>query len=143
MQALFQGKNYRVRREGKNRYEFRSPYTLQLGTAAEIEKLISDQMTGARKSAIELAAARQMLKQAAAQEGPVASAVPASPVAIAAPPTPPVAPAPTRAPAPRRTPKPHHVAVIPLGDGKKPKRMPNGLGYLRALMAQESSQNVR
>ncbi len=138
--TTFQGKSIRVRRESKNRYEFRSPYTVQFGTAAEIERLISDHMSAARHSAIELAAARHSLKMVAAEDG---VALETKPVLAPAPVVTAPAPVVTSSPAPARTPrvptprrKSHSVEVVSFDASNKPKRRPNGLAYLRQLMAQ-------
>lgn len=156
---MFQGRNFRVRRESKGRYEFRSQYTLQYGTASEIATLITDQMSEAQRSAIELAVAKLKLKQAAAIEdgATILESVKTAPVTQ---PIPTAAPVRAPEPGPRavarytaaskhRTSR-HRVQVVeyatptaPPTEPPKPKRRPNSLSYLMALREQEALENAQ
>jgi hypothetical protein len=153
---MFQGRSFRVRRESNNRYEFRSQYTLQYGTAAEIAKLITDQMGEAQRNAIELAVAKQKLRQIATTEdgATILDLVKTAPVSQ---PIPSAAPVRAPEPGPRAVARyaaaskhratRHRVQVVeyvtPSIEPPKPKRRPNSLSYLKALREQEALENAQ
>lgn len=147
---LFQGQNFRVIRHAKNRYEFRSPYSITYGTATEIAKLITDQTAYAQQSELELGKARRAVLLSALADGvaitkevpPKEPAPEPEPATVSSPPAPP--PARPASPAPKR--RRSHVAVVenvtttsPSDPAKrKPRRY--GRAYFNALREREEQE---
>ena len=135
---MFQGRTFRIRHLSKNRYEYRDAYTVSYGTAGELITALSSQMQSAQRTAIELAAAKQQLKQLAATEGaPVTPPEPAKAVPCSAP-----------KPAAEKEQSVHARAQdskrsMPEGGDKPHRRRPNGLGYLHALREAEQAERPR
>jgi hypothetical protein len=166
---MFEGRNFRIRHLSKNRFEFRSAYSVQYGTATEMMRVLNDAQNEAKRSAIELTLARQRLREAAAKDGTALEVAPApgsgQPSAPLEPPTsPPPFPIPlesipekwpSRKPrerpalplqdaapgdaAPKRRIVTPHVTVVSLNNDR-PRRRPNGLSYLTALREAEAAE---
>lgn len=142
---MFEGRNFRIRHLSKNRFEFRSQYSLKQGTANEIMTLLADEQNQAKRNAIELSLAKQRLREAAEKDGAELSPGPSIP--------PPAEPSPEPTPQPEREPEPisaraepkrrvvtPHVTMVSLASGDRPRRRPNGLSYLTALRQAEAAE---
>lgn len=138
---MFQGRNFRIRRLSKDRYEFRSAYTLTYGTAAEMLGVIAQHTAEAMRSALELAVVKQKVRETAEHDGVAVIPEPVKPEALR-----PEVPIPEAAPAEepvtrvrrKLAAKTHGIEVVEaskeLAVGTTSRgRRPNSLKFLRAL----------
>lgn len=150
---MFEGRSFRVRHLSKNRFEFRSQYSLKQGTANEIMALLADEQNAAQRSAIELTLAKKKLREAAEKDG---AELLSPPTRAPSPITPPPKPAPPAEPdaSPEDDPEPvatapatkarrivePHVTMVSLSAEGRQRRRPNGLSYLSALRQAEAAE---
>lgn len=118
---LFKGRNYKINTRGRDRYEFLSPYSMEIKDLDGLQQRVQQELNQARLNLIELSQAQVTLKQLMDQV-----VVPIRPAQKPAPlPPPPPAEPKVKTPA-----KPLPAASAPLA---APKRRLSGKKYLEYL----------
>ncbi len=123
---LFKGRNFKINARGRDRFEFYSPYSVEIKDLDGLQQLVQQEINQARLNMIELSQAQQRLKQLVDQvQAPIA------------PPQRPAPPPPEPKPEPKvKTPsKPLPPAAATPTPETKPKRRLSGRKYLEMLRA--------
>lgn len=118
---LFKGRNYKINTRGRDRYEFLSPYSMEIKDLDGLQQRVQQELNQARLNLIELSQAQVTLKQLMDQV-----VVPIRPAQKPAP----MLPQPAAEPKVKAPAKPLPAASAPLA---APKRRLSGKKYLEYL----------
>ncbi len=122
---LFKGRSYKINARGRDRFEFLSPYSVEIKDLDGLQQRVQQEMNEARLKMIELTQCQQRLKQVMEEEqsAPAVQRPAPKPVSVQPAPVP-------QPPKLKTTPKPAPLVAAPEA---APKRRLSGKKYLAYL----------